>query len=219
MLDTWFSSGLWPFSTLGWPDQTDDLATFYPTSLLITGFDILFFWVARMIMLGMECMGEVPFRAGLHARHGARRRRPEDVEDEGQRHRSAATSRRSTAPMPSAWRCCGARRPGTDIVIGDERIESARAFANKIWNASRLIFMKMESSGVEPWVPRELNCCLPGTRRRQSHRSARRSLDLQPPEPVRGDGESGDRTVSLPRSRADAVALLSGTSSATGIWS
>jgi len=62
VLDTWFSSGLWPFSTLGWPDATEDLATFYPTSLLITGFDILFFWVARMIMLGLEFMGEVPFR-------------------------------------------------------------------------------------------------------------------------------------------------------------
>src|SRR3984893_9251609 len=62
VLDTWFSSGLWPFSTLGWPDQTEDLATFYPTSLLITGFDILFFWVARMVMMGLEFMGDVPFR-------------------------------------------------------------------------------------------------------------------------------------------------------------
>jgi valyl-tRNA synthetase len=62
VLDTWFSSGLWPFSTLGWPDQTEDLKTFYPTSLLITGFDILFFWVARMIMLGLWCTGDVPFR-------------------------------------------------------------------------------------------------------------------------------------------------------------
>src|SRR6185295_11679947 len=62
VLDTWYSSALWPFSTLGWPDETADLKTFYPTSLLITGFDILFFWVARMIMMGMEFMGEVPFR-------------------------------------------------------------------------------------------------------------------------------------------------------------
>ena len=62
VLDTWFSSGLWPFSTLGWPDQTEDLKAFYPTSLLITGFDILFFWVARMIMLGLWCTGDVPFR-------------------------------------------------------------------------------------------------------------------------------------------------------------
>src|SRR5207247_2264264 len=62
VLDTWFSSGLWPFSTLGWPDSTDDLKTFYPTSTLVTGFDILFFWVARMIMMGLKFMGEVPFR-------------------------------------------------------------------------------------------------------------------------------------------------------------
>src|SRR5256886_14677480 len=62
VLDTWFSSGLWPFSTLGWPDQTEDLAVYYPTTLLITGFDIIFFWVARMIVMGLECMGNVPFR-------------------------------------------------------------------------------------------------------------------------------------------------------------
>ena len=62
MLDTWFSSGLWPFSTLGWPDDTADLRAFYPTTLLVTGFDIIFFWAARMIMLGMEMMGDVPFR-------------------------------------------------------------------------------------------------------------------------------------------------------------
>jgi valyl-tRNA synthetase len=62
VLDTWFSSALWPFSTLGWPDDTPDLRKFYPTSLLITGFDILFFWVARMIMMGLECVGDVPFR-------------------------------------------------------------------------------------------------------------------------------------------------------------
>ena len=62
VLDTWFSSGLWPFTTLGWPDTTDDLKRFYPTSLLITGFDILFFWVARMIMMGIKFMGDVPFR-------------------------------------------------------------------------------------------------------------------------------------------------------------
>ncbi len=62
VLDTWFSSGLWPFSTLGWPDQTEDLKTFYPGSLLVTGYDIIFFWVARMMMFGMKFMGEVPFR-------------------------------------------------------------------------------------------------------------------------------------------------------------
>ncbi len=104
MLDTWFSSGLWPFSTLGWPDQTEDLATFYPTSLLITGFDILFFWVARMIMLGLECTGDVPFRvrctctawcATPKARRCRRRRATSSTRSK---------SPRSTAPTPCAWR-------------------------------------------------------------------------------------------------------------------
>jgi valyl-tRNA synthetase len=72
VLDTWFSSALWPFSTLGWPDETADLATFYPTSVMETGFDILFFWVARMMMMGLHFMGEVPVSHGLPARDGAR---------------------------------------------------------------------------------------------------------------------------------------------------
>ena len=89
VLDTWFSSGLWPFSTLGWPDDTLELRTFYPTSVLVTGYDILFFWVARMAMLGLHFMKDVPFRdVYIHA-HGARRRGPEDVEVEGQRRRPA----------------------------------------------------------------------------------------------------------------------------------
>ena len=160
MLDTWFSSGLWPFSTLGWPDQTEDLATFYPTSLLITGFDILFFWVARMIMLGMECMGEVPFRVVYL--HGMVR------DAEGQKMSKTkgnvidpleVTEQYGTDAVRMALMRGAA--PGTDIAIGVDNFESSRAFANKIWNASRLIFMKMESSGVEPWLPRETNCCLP----------------------------------------------------------
>ena len=112
VLDTWFSSGLWPFSTLGWPDQTDDLATFYPTSLLITGFDILFFWVARMIMLGLRVHGRsaVPRRstctawfATPNARRCRRRRATSSIR---------WMSRRSTAPTPCAWRCCMGAAPG-----------------------------------------------------------------------------------------------------------
>ena len=89
VLDTWFSSALWPFSTLGWPDETPELKRYYPTDVLVTGFDIIFFWVARMMMMGLHFMGEVPFRdVYIHAlvrdEKGA-----EDVEVEGQRHRPA----------------------------------------------------------------------------------------------------------------------------------
>jgi valyl-tRNA synthetase len=160
VLDTWFSSGLWPFSTLGWPDKTEDLATYYPTSLLITGFDILFFWVARMIVLGLECTGEVPFRQVYL--HGM-------VRDAGGQKMSKTkgnvidplevTEKYGTDAVRMALMMGAA--PGTDIAIGADRIESARAFANKIWNASRLIFMRMEASEAGQWLPREINCCLP----------------------------------------------------------
>jgi valyl-tRNA synthetase len=152
VLDTWFSSGLWPFSTLGWPDKTADLATFYPTSLLITGFDILFFWVARMIMLGIEFMGDVPFRKVYI--HGLVR--------DAERQKMSKTRGNVIDPLvvteqygTDAVRMAlliGAA-PGTDIVFTPERLESARNFANKIWNAARFLFMNMERSGVEPWTP------------------------------------------------------------------
>ena len=155
VLDTWFSSQLWPFSTLGWPDDTEDLRKFYPTSLLITGFDILFFWVARMIMAGMEFMGDVPFRQVYI--HGLVR--------DAERQKMSKTKGNTIDPLvvtekygTDAVRLAllmGAA-PGTDIVLSEERMESARSFANKIWNAARLIFMNMERSGVEPWVPDDL---------------------------------------------------------------
>ena len=152
VLDTWFSSGLWPISTLGWPDQTEDLKTFYPTTLLVTGFDILFFWVARMIMLGMEFTGEVPFRTVYI--HGL-------VRDAGGQKMSKTrgntidpllvTEQYGTDAVRMALLTAAA--PGTDIVFTKERMESARAFANKIWNAARFLFLNMERSGVEPWTP------------------------------------------------------------------
>src|SRR5579883_2266490 len=155
VLDTWFSSALWPFSTLGWPDQTLDLETFYPTSLLITGFDILFFWVARMIMMGCEFMGDVPFRQVYI--HGLVR--------DAERQKMSKTRGNTIDPLvltetygTDAVRMgllMGAA-PGTDIVYSDERMESARAFGNKIWNAARLLFLNMERSGVESWVPDSL---------------------------------------------------------------
>ena len=155
VLDTWFSSALWPFSTLGWPDQTDDLTTFYPTSLLITGFDILFFWVARMIMMGIEFMGEVPFRQVYI--HGLVR--------DAERQKMSKTRGNTIDPLSitdqygtDAVRMAllqGAS-PGADIVLTEERMESSRAFANKIWNAARFLFLNMERSGVDPWVPENL---------------------------------------------------------------
>ena len=155
VLDTWFSSALWPFSTLGWPDQTDDLTTFYPTSLLITGFDILFFWVARMIMMGIEFMGEVPFRQVYI--HGLVR--------DAERQKMSKTRGNTIDPLSitdqygtDAVRMAllqGAS-PGADIVLTEERMESSRAFANKVWNAARFLFLNMERSGVDPWVPENL---------------------------------------------------------------
>jgi valyl-tRNA synthetase len=155
VLDTWFSSGLWPFSTLGWPDQTEDLATYYPTTLLITGFDILFFWVARMAMLGIEFMGDVPFRTVYI--HGLVR--------DADRQKMSKTKGNVVDPLvvtekygTDAVRMAllqGAA-PGTDIVLTEDRMESSRAFANKIWNAARFLFMNMERSGVEPSVPGSL---------------------------------------------------------------
>ena len=152
VLDTWFSSGLWPFSTLGWPDRTEDLATYYPTSLLITGFDILFFWVARMIMMGMECMGDVPFRqVYIHA-----------LVRDAERQKMSKTRGNTIDPLEVTTKygtdavrlslLLGAA-PGTDIVLSEDRMVSARAFANKLWNAARFIFLKMEACGVEPWIP------------------------------------------------------------------
>ncbi len=152
VLDTWFSSALWPFSTMGWPDDTEDLRKFYPTSLLITGFDILFFWVARMVMAGMEFMGDVPFRTVYI--HGLVR--------DAEKQKMSKTKGNVIDPLvvtenygTDAVRMSlllGAA-PGTDIVLTEERMVSARAFANKIWNAARFLFMKMEDSGVEPQIP------------------------------------------------------------------
>ena len=144
VLDTWFSSGLWPFSTLGWPDETKDFKTYYPTSLLITGYDILFFWVARMIMLGIHFTGAVPFRAVyLHS-----------LVRTGSGEKMSKSKGTGLDPVvlnqqygTDAMRFCLASMaaPGTDIVLSDDRLGGARNFANKIWNAARFLFVNLET--------------------------------------------------------------------------
>src|SRR5499426_519643 len=152
VLDTWFSSGLWPFSTLGWPERTPDLETFYPTNVLITGPDILFFWVARMIMLGMHFMEDVPFRdVYLHA----------IVRDaEGQKmSKSKGNVADPVVVMEKfgtdAFRFTLAALAGLgrDIRISEERIEGYRNFANKLWNAARLVLTNLD--GYDPALARK----------------------------------------------------------------
>jgi valyl-tRNA synthetase len=140
VLDTWFSSGLWPFSTLGWPEQTPELKTYYPTSVLVTGLDILFFWVARMIMLGLKFMGDVPFRdVYIHAL----------VRDaEGQKMSKSKGNVIDPLHVMEQYGTDALRftlasmaSPGRDIKLAEERIEGYRNFANKIWNAARFAHM------------------------------------------------------------------------------
>src|SRR6267154_1805926 len=143
VLDTWFSSGLWPFATLGWPENTADFKTYYPTTLLITGYDILFFWVARMIMLGIHFTGKVPFHAVyLHS-----------LVRTGTGEKMSKSKGTGLDPVAlnqqygtDAMRFCLASMaaPGTDIVLSDDRLASARNFANKIWNASRFLFVNLD---------------------------------------------------------------------------
>jgi valyl-tRNA synthetase len=140
VLDTWFSSALWPFSTLGWPQRAKALALFYPTSTLVTSFDILFFWVARMIMMGLHFMGDVPFRdVYIHAlvrdAEGQKMSKSKgnviDPLEIMNRHGTDAL-RFTLASMAS---------PGRDIKLSEDRIEGYRNFANKIWNAARFLLM------------------------------------------------------------------------------
>lgn len=169
VLDTWFSSALWPFSTLGWPDNTPELKTFYPTSTLVTGFDILFFWVARMIMMGLKFMGQVPFRdVYIHAlvrdAEGQKMSKskgnvidPLEVMDKY----GTDALRFTLAAMAS---------PGRDIKLSEERIEGYRNFANKLWNAARFILMNLEGPRADApvaeqpvadrWILSRLHRCI-----------------------------------------------------------
>ncbi|HEX9075584.1 MAG TPA: class I tRNA ligase family protein, partial [Anaerolineae bacterium] len=149
VLDTWFSSALWPFSTLGWPDRTSDLEYFYPTSVLETGYDILFFWVARMIMMGLECTGQVPFHhVYLHGliRHKDGSKISKSNPEPGDNPLDviadySADALRFTIITSSA--------PGNDTKLDMEKVEHARNFANKIWNMTRFIVSSFNATDSE----------------------------------------------------------------------
>ncbi|HEX3538400.1 MAG TPA: valine--tRNA ligase [Stellaceae bacterium] len=147
VLDTWFSSGLWPFSTLGWPDKTPELARYYPTDVLVTGFDIIFFWVARMMMQGIHFMGEVPFRTVyIHAL----------VRDErGQKMSKSRGNIVDPLDLIERYGCDALRftlaalaSPGRNINLAESRLESSRNFATKLWNAAR--YAEMNGCALAP---------------------------------------------------------------------
>ncbi|MEO7285498.1 MAG: valine--tRNA ligase, partial [Jatrophihabitantaceae bacterium] len=171
VLDTWFSAGLWPFSTLGWPEQTADLAKFYPTSVLVTGYDILFFWVVRMMMFGLYAMddrgpaGAMPFHT--IALHGM-------VRDQ---HGKKMSKSKGNSVDPLAWMdaygtdalrftfAWGAN-PGTDVPIAEDNVAGARNFCNKLWNATRFALLNgatvtgelpAELTGADAWIVSRLN--------------------------------------------------------------
>jgi valyl-tRNA synthetase len=154
VLDTWFSSALWPFSTMGWPEKTKELETFYPTSVLITSFDILFFWVARMMMMGLHFMDEVPFRdVYLHAlvrdKHGKKMSKSTgNVIDPLE-----VMGRYGTDAMRFTLTAFAAQ--GREIRLDEERIEGYRFFINKIWNAAR--FALMHVSDCDPGIREVVN--------------------------------------------------------------
>jgi valyl-tRNA synthetase len=142
-LDTWFSSALWPFSTLGWPEKTEDLAYFYPTSVLVTGYDIIFFWVARMIFSGLEQMGKEPFKYVFI--HGIVR------DEQGRKMSKSLGNGIDPLEVIEKYGTDSLRfaltigvSPGSDLRFSDKKVESSRNFTNKVWNASRFVLMNFD---------------------------------------------------------------------------
>ena len=154
-LDTWFSSALWPFSTLGWPEKTEDLDYFYPTDVLVTGYDIIFFWVVRMMFSGLKNMGEVPFDTVLI--HGL-------VRDEQGRKMSKSLGN-GIDPLKVIdefgadalrFMLATGNAPGNDMRYSDDKVKAARNFANKLWNASRFIMMNLPEDFQYHGLPEDL---------------------------------------------------------------
>ena len=154
-LDTWFSSALWPFSTLGWPDKTEDLEYFYPTSTLVTGYDIIFFWVARMIFSGVEHMGKAPFDTVFI--HGIVR--------DAQGRKMSKSLGNGIDPLLEIdkygadalrFTLATGNSPGNDMRYTPEKVEASRNFANKLWNAARFVLMNLDDNEPAPYIPEGL---------------------------------------------------------------
>ena len=154
-LDTWFSSALWPFSTLGWPDNTEELKYFYPTNTLVTGYDIIFFWVARLIFSGLEHMGEVPFNTVFF--HGLIR------DAQGRKMSKSLGNGVDPLDVISVYGADALRftlvtgnSPGNDLRFSEEKVSASRNFANKIWNAARFTLMNIEGKDIDCALPKKL---------------------------------------------------------------
>ena len=154
-LDTWFSSALWPFSTLGWPEKTPELEYFYPTDTLVTGYDIIFFWVARMIFSGVEHMGEIPFKTVFF--HGLIR--------DAQGRKMSKSLGNGVDPLDIIaeygadalrFTLVTGNSPGNDMRFSEEKVAASRNFANKIWNAARFILMNIEGKDIGCALPEKL---------------------------------------------------------------
>lgn len=154
-LDTWFSSALWPFSTLGWPENNIDLKYFYPTSTLVTGYDIIFFWVARMIFSGLEYTGKAPFNTVLF--HGIVR--------DAQGRKMSKSLGNGIDPLEEIekygadalrFTLATGNTPGNDMRYSAERVEASRNFANKLWNAARFVLMNLKDDEPTPYIPEKL---------------------------------------------------------------
>ncbi len=152
VLDTWFSSGLWPFSTLGWPDDTEDLRYFYPTSVMETGYDILFFWVARMIMMGLEFTGEVPFHTVYL--HGLIR------DEHGQKMSKSRGNVINPVQVIENYGTDALRftlltgnTPGNDMRLSEDKLVGGRNFANKLWQAARFLVRNLKDDDPPPHLP------------------------------------------------------------------
>ena len=227
VLDTWFSSGLWPFSTLGWPEKTPELARYYPGDVLVTGFDIIFFWVARMMMLGLHMMGDVPFRTVYI--HGL-------VRDERGQKMSKTTGNvidpleliDSYGADALRFTICALTGPGRDVKLGASRVQDYGKFITKLWNAARFCEMNgmRPDAGFDPagvklplsrWLLAEMNAALREARTRWRPTV---SMNMPPPAIV----SSGTRTATgswnspsrcWPRARQRATPPKSGASAPT----